>query len=143
MRDVDALLADRQRSRFKARSVAKVEAPERLAEVVRPNGWLPVDARVRVSDVASLARRIGGEQLYGDDRTIPLRELIQNASDATRARRLIEARSESWGDVCVRVGQDNRGSWIEVEDNGIGMSVDVLTGPFLDFGTSYLSLIHI
>lgn len=33
---------------------------------------------------------------------------------------------------------------IEVEDNGVGMSPKVLTGPFLDFGQSFwgTSLMH-
>ena len=49
----------------------------------------------------------------------------------------MEARADNWGDVCVRLGQDSKGQWIEVEDNGIGMSGEVLTGPFLDFGATY------
>lgn len=138
LRRVDALLADvGDRRRLAARGVARVETPERLSESVRTSGWLPVDARVRVSDVAGLARHIGGEQLYGNNRTVPLRELIQNASDAVRARRLLENRAADWGEVCVRFGRDDGGDWVEVEDNGVGMSVSVLKGALLDFGASY------
>jgi hypothetical protein len=138
LRGVDALLADLgNRPRFAARGVAKVESPERLAESVETKGWLPVDARVRVTDVAGLARHIGGEQLYGNNQAVPLREMIQNATDAVRARRLIESRGDAWGEVCVRFGKDEGGDWIEVEDNGIGMPVNVLKGALLDFGASY------
>jgi hypothetical protein len=116
-----------------------VESPQYLVDVIPTDQWLPVDARIKVTDVATLARNIGGEQLYGNDKTIPLRELIQNASDAIRARRLLQNHSDDWGKICIRLGSDTHGSWIEVEDTGIGMSTEVLTGPLLDFGISYWS----
>jgi hypothetical protein len=138
LHQVDALLADRGRpARLRARGVAGVESPLRLQKYVGVSGWTPVDARLHVSNVADLARKMGGEQLYGDDSTVPLRELIQNASDAVRARRLLENRASNWGRVTVRLGRDDQGPWIEVEDTGIGMSEAVLTGPLLDFGTTY------
>jgi histidine kinase/DNA gyrase B/HSP90-like ATPase len=117
--------------------VAGAESPRRLQSYVGISGWTPVDARLHVSNVADLARKLGGEQLYGDDPAVPLRELIQNASDAVRARRVLENRPSNWGRVTVRLGGDEEGSWIEVEDTGIGMSEAVLTGPLLDFGTTY------
>jgi hypothetical protein len=139
LRRVDALLADvgGKRPRMAARGVAKIESPDRLAQLIKTDGWFPVDTRIRVTDVASLARHIGGEQLYGRNYIIPLRELIQNASDAIRARRLVENLPNNWGDVCVRYGKDEEGDWIEVDDNGLGMSLDILKGPLLDFGASY------
>ncbi|WP_437829270.1 HD domain-containing protein [Sorangium sp. So ce1153] len=137
LRQVDALLADMHRPRMRARAVAGADDPVRLTEFIPTVGWRPVDARVRVSDVPSLVQRLGGEQLYGRDPTVPLRELIQNASDAVRARRLLRDLPTNWGDIIVRLGNDSNGPWLEVEDTGIGMSAAVLTGPLLDFGTSY------
>lgn len=137
LREVDALLADADRPRLAARGVAGVEEPGRLITFIATKDWLPIDTRIKVSNVASLIRNLGGEQLYGNDKTVPLRELIQNALDAVRARRLIEGRSNDWGGVIVRQGRDSDEYWIEVEDNGIGMSADVLKGPFLDFGISF------
>ncbi len=137
LHQVDALLADLHRPRLRARGVAGVESTRRLQDYVRVSGWTPVDARVHVSNVADIVRRLGGEQLYGDDPTVPLRELIQNASDAVRARRILEDRSSDWGTVTVRLGRDDQGPWIEVEDTGIGMSEAVLSEPLLDFGTTY------
>jgi hypothetical protein len=134
LRQVDALLADTGRQRLAARSVANVEEPVRLSELIPTKGWTPVDARVRVTDVLSLVERLGGERLYGRDPKVPLRELIQNASDAVRARRLLQGKSRDWGEITVRRGQDEQGSWLEVEDNGIGMTEEVLTGALLDFG---------
>lgn len=137
LRQVDSILSDSNKPRLAARGVSRIESPTALVEVIPTKGWLPVNAHVKVTDVATLARNIGGEQLYGDDRTIPLREMIQNACDAVRARRVLQSLPENWGDVCVRLGSDTDGSWIEVEDCGVGMSTAVLTGPLLDFGTSY------
>jgi hypothetical protein len=135
---VDALLADQECSpRLRARGVAGVESPLRLQKYIGVSGWKPVDARLHVSNVAGLARKLGGQQLYGDDPTVPLRELIQNASDAVRARRLFESRGSDWGEVTVRLGRDEQGPWVEVEDTGIGMSEAVLIGPLLDFGMTY------
>lgn len=137
LRQVDALLADTNRSRLTARGVAGVDEPMRLTALIPTDCWYPVDTRIRATDVAGLVRKLGGEELYGRDLTVPLRELIQNAADAVRARRILEERRSDWGDVCVRLGDDDGQYWLEVEDTGIGMSADVLTGPLLDFGTSY------
>ena len=140
LREVDELLQDLRRPyRFKARGVAGVEEPERLKVHIPTDNWLPVDTRIQVTNAARLVQRLGERQLYGDDNTAPLRELIQNACDAVRARRLLESRAANWGDVIVRLGEEDRGKWIEIEDNGVGMTTRVLTGPFLDCGNSLWS----
>jgi len=137
LRQVDSLLADTNRPRLTARGVSYTEDPMRMAKPIGTANWLPVDAKIKVGDVARLIGSLGGENLYGRNETVPLRELIQNASDAVRARRVLEGQPQDWGCVTVRSGKDASGRWIEVEDNGVGMSVEVLTGPFLDFGTSF------
>lgn len=144
LRQVDSLLADTKKPRLAARGVSYVDDPLRLAKLIGTSNWLPVDARIQVGDVARLIGSLGGEKLYGRNETVPLRELIQNASDAVRARRLIEGRPTDWGEVTVRSGEDVNGRWVEVEDSGVGMSMNVLTGPFLDFGNSFwgTSLMH-
>ncbi|MBN1594072.1 MAG: ATP-binding protein [Candidatus Coatesbacteria bacterium] len=135
---VDALLKEKKDGkRLAARRVEGVSDADRLRKYIPVKGWRPVDTRIRVTDVASLVVKLGGEQLYGDDKTVPLRELIQNAIDAVRARRVLEERDEKWGRIDVRLGKDEQGHWLEIQDNGIGMSERVLTGPFLDFGTSF------
>lgn len=140
LREVDSLLADKvddHRPRFRVRSVAYIEDPSRLAKQIPTKGWIPVDANIKVSDVSSLVYSLGGEQLYGKDYTIPLRELIQNSIDAIKARRILDNRPVDWGNIIVRSGRDSEAYWIEIEDNGIGMSSELLKGSFLDFGTSY------
>ena len=70
-----------------------------MTAFVAADGWEPVDAQVHVLDVARLVRQLGGEELYGKDITVPLRELIQNGADAVRARRICEDRDESYGTI--------------------------------------------
>jgi hypothetical protein len=139
LRMADTLNSDLQRPRFAARGVRGVEDPRRLTAFVPAQGWTPVDAQVRVSHVADLVRKLGGRELYGGDQTIPLRELLQNASDAVRARRLLQGHDARWGNVLLRLGADEHGAWLEIEDDGVGMSAAVLTGPLLDFGVSFWS----
>ncbi len=137
LRQTAALLGDLGKKRFNIRSVSHVESPERLSTLIRTEGWLPVDTHVEVSDVASLIERLGGRELYGDDPTVPLRELIQNGSDAVRARVELGDIIREQGHVMVRLGVEDGRHWVEVEDNGIGMPKEVLAGPLLDFGHSY------
>jgi hypothetical protein len=133
----DSVLADCLRPRFVARGVQGAEDASRLRKWVPTNGWVPVDAKIRVGDVAGLASRLGGAQLYGRDNLVPLREMVQNASDAVRARRWMEKRPTDFGDLTIQIGRDTEGDWIEVSDNGVGMSPRVLTGPLLDFGSTF------
>lgn len=137
LRKVDSLLADTRRERFAIRGVSQAEDPLRVAKLIKTDGWQPVDTRIRVSAVADLVFKLGGKDLYGDAVTPPLREMIQNAADAVRARRLIDSRNADWGEISVTSGKDDTGIWIQVQDTGVGMSADVLTGPLLDFGTSF------
>ena len=133
----DAVLTDCSRPKFAVLGVQGAEDALRLSRWIKTDGWVPVDTRIKVTDVAELAGRLGGSQLYGEDRLVPLRELIQNAADAVRARRYLETRKEDYGDVTVRLGRDDEGHWIEVADNGVGMSEGVLTGALLDFGRPF------
>lgn len=137
LRRVDALLAaDPLRRRFAARRVAGVDLPERLVEYVLTDGWLPVDAKVHVSDLPLLIKTLGGDELYGQNPQIVIRELVQNACDAIRARRTRPGHSTSFGQVIVAL-KDDDGPILEVTDNGIGMSRRVLTESLLDFGHTF------
>jgi hypothetical protein len=136
LRQVDALLADSGCDRFAAHGVAGVEEPDRLIRWIPTDNWSPVDTKIRVGNVARLVSNLGGQHLYGLSYAVPLREMIQNASDAVRARRVVDKRGPNYGSVTIRLGEDSDGYWIEVEDDGVGMSTSILTGPFLDFGSS-------
>ena len=144
LKEVDALLTDTNRPRLQAIGVASIDEPSRLSKLVTVHGWQPIDTRIKVSNVAKLVGNLGGSQLYGENITVPLRELIQNSSDAIRARRIIENEEPEFGTINISFGKDSIGDFIEIEDNGIGMSPKVLSGPFLDFGESFwgTSLMH-
>lgn len=144
LKEVDSLLVDTNRQRLRAIGVASIEDPIRLSKLIGVEGWKPVDTKIKVTNVAKLVSSLGGKQLYGDNSIVPLRELIQNASDAIRARRILENEPPEFGNIVIRFGKDSFGYFIEVEDNGIGMSSKVLIGPFLDFGQSFwgTSLMH-
>ena len=137
LHDVDLLLQSRGREILKARRVKGAGSPEILARSVQTRGWRPVEARLQVSDVPRVVETLGGSKLYGDNPTVALRELIQNAADAVQARRKYETRSADWGLITVGLLSESDEVWLVVEDNGIGMSEHVLTGPLLDFGTSF------
>jgi hypothetical protein len=137
LRDVDLLLQDRGREVLKVRRVKGIGSPESLARTVLTSGWRPVDARLQVSDVPRIVESLGGSKLYGNDPTVAVRELIQNAADAVEARRKYQKRSADWGLITVGLRSEADKTWLVVEDNGIGMSERVLTGPLLDFGVSF------
>ena len=136
LHDVDLVLQNTGRARLKASRIEGAGSPESLATHLTTRSWRPVDTTLRASDVPALAETLGGARLYGNDRTVPLRELIQNAADAVRARRQLERRPADWGRIVVELEKRDDGHWLTVEDNGVGMSEQVLTGPLLDFGNS-------
>jgi hypothetical protein len=137
LRDASAILTDSGRQTFAVDAVAGANEPTRLRRFFPTMGWEPVPTALRVSDVAGLVRNLGGQGLYGQNPRVPLRELIQNARDAVVGRRIKEAREKSWGEIFVRLIARENGHEIEVHDSGLGMSAELLSGPFLDFGTSY------
>jgi hypothetical protein len=139
LRSIDSLLSDRSMVRFSAKRVAGVDRPERLAQYVQTADWHPIHAAVHLSDLPNVIRSLGGEELYGKDPTVPLRELIQNSNDAIRARRCYEGRQDTFGEVAVELLEDSGSFLLRVQDNGIGMSRRVLTQYLLDFGTSFWS----
>lgn len=137
LRDVDLLLQSRDREVLKTRRVKGAGSPELLSRTVQTRDWRPIDARLRATDVPRIVENLGGSKLYGDNPAVALRELIQNAADAIQARRKYQQRPENWGRITVSLEKRGNDYWLLVEDNGIGMSEQVLTGPLLDFGTSF------
>lgn len=128
--------------RFEISGVVGAESPRLLAKHIETHGWLPVNVKVQVSDPAHLARTLGGRNLYGDTPFAPVRELLTNAVDSVRARRVEEEREESWGIVRViieRASEADGTFWVHFDDTGLGMSEPVLTGGLLDFGLSHWS----
>lgn len=143
--DANALLKKRaylSAPQLKIKRVSGAASVAECAKYIRSENWEPSDVKIRISEVESLIRNLGGEKLYGvtepkDKLYVVLRELIQNARDAVVARRTLY--SEYVGQINVRIFEENGHQFLQVEDDGIGMSKRVLTGPFLDFGNSFWS----
>jgi hypothetical protein len=137
LRDTATLLFTNGRPELKGKSIRGALSPEMLSSFVRTEGWRPLDAKVKVSDVPRVVEALGGAQLYGKDLTIPIRELIQNAADSVNARRILEGRDPNWGRISVQLIEEDGAHSLIVEDTGIGMSEAVMVGPLIDFGTSF------
>ncbi|MDW9629154.1 hypothetical protein GOB36_02135 [Sinorhizobium meliloti] len=140
----DALLRD-QRSeadRFQARGVQNVRSPTQFSQCLPVVGWRPIDCAVQIEDPTVLIRRLGGEELYGNNFTAPIRELLQNGVDAVLARRVVED-NQAVGKIEVELAADAEGSWsLSVSDDGIGMDEDILTTYLLSFGKSFWRSTH-
>jgi len=136
LQDVDVGLESRGLY-LRAKRVKGAGNPEALAKCIQATGWRPIDAHLRVSDIPKLVETLGGEKLYGNDPSVALRELIQNGADAIQARRRYQQRPDGWGEISIELVERCDGTWLSVEDNGIGMSERVLTGPLIDFGKSF------
>jgi hypothetical protein len=146
-RSSDALLTDRKRQPLAVRRIVGANDPDVLTNTIKVEGWKPVNTQPRISDPQSIIERLGGRQLYGDAPIVPIRELVQNAVDAIRARRFLDplfrpTPTEKYpGKVLIQIIRipETQDYWLSVEDNGIGMSERVITGSLLDFGTSFWS----
>ncbi|NEB20497.1 HD domain-containing protein [Streptomyces coelicoflavus] len=143
LRNTDSVLSDHARSAFSARGVANVESPKAFSAVAPCRDWEPVEAKVKVDDVAGLVRRLGGSELYGDNWVVGLREIVTNACDAVKAREALaiyRGGRPFAGRVSVWLEKRDESTWLACSDNGIGMTPSILGGKLLDFGTtSWLS----
>ena len=139
LKNVDSLLFEQQRESFGVISVYGIDSLEQIQKFIAVDNWKPVDTCIRVNNVAKLVNTLGGVQLYGDNKWVPLRELIQNAADAIRARRCIDEEPDDYGDIYLSWGEEDGREFIQIEDNGIGMSSNVMVNVLLDFGQSFWS----
>ncbi len=140
LKSCSQFLADHGLEKFAARRVLGAESSTAMCAFIPTAGWDPVSAKVSASDVLRIIHNLGGKQLYGDDPWVPLREMIQNATDAVRVRAQLEedwyGRSRSEGRVTISLSGCADGITMEIADNGVGMSKSVLTGALIDFGKS-------
>ncbi|WID98160.1 ATP-binding protein [Bosea vestrisii] len=135
----NAILVEMGSPPFLVKRVHGADSPRIMAKRIRPQGWKPVDAEIRVSAPAELAKTLGGKNLYGSGPLAPIRELLQNSVDAIRARRVHE-QDPDLGQIKISIDLGQGGQkWLHIEDDGVGMSERVLTGPLLDFGQSFWS----
>lgn len=75
--------------------------------------------------------------LYGNNPSFGVRELIQNAVDACNERDFIEKQKKEDYKAIINVSIDKDNRLFVIEDNGTGMSADVIANYFLVAGSSY------
>lgn len=136
LKAVDNLLIDTNTDRFQCRGVKGIESEKLFSDYVRTENWEPANTNFKIGNFTNLIEKLGGKELYGEKHEVPLRELIQNSSDAIQAKRHLIG--DFKGDIIVKYYEDDRKDiWVEIEDNGIGMSKTALLYGILDFGNSY------
>ena len=135
LKKVDALCAEEGRPRLVARSVAGAESAERLAKYIKTEAWQPIDASLKVNRVTDVVGALGGSKLYGPVPAVGLREIISNAADATRARRIQYGGSDL--EILVELTQVGDDWTLSVRDRGLGMDGEHLVKYLTDFGASF------
>ncbi|NDW33752.1 ATP-binding protein [Salipiger sp. PrR007] len=136
----NAILGDMGEQLFTAGRVSGVTTPADFSERVRTDHWRPIDASVRISNPLLIAKTLGGRNLYGMVKDVPFRELIQNSVDAIRAKRAIVGQSRELGKVSITIDHyesDEELALIQIDDDGIGMSENVISTALVDFGKSF------
>lgn len=127
-----------KRLEFPHKGVSGASSRELLARYIETIGWEPCNFYVHASNVKALIEVLGGEELYGEGYPllVVLRELIQNARDAIKAKMSIDDFFQD-GRIKIRCYEDGEDRIIEVMDNGIGMSENCIKNYLLNFGSSY------
>lgn len=104
---------------------------------ILPKGYESGDFLITM-DQQRILELFTGENLYSDDRVF-IRELLQNSIDAIQLRAefdkcfsLENAKIDIWE------WMDDKGvHWFRIDDNGTGMTVDIIKKFFLKVGNSY------
>lgn len=137
------VLFDNNYSTIFATGVKDIEEPEKISKYIKCSGWSPRNISIHISNVEKMIKNFGGENLYGTKDNegkigIVLRELIQNARDAIKARESIDNNFTD-GKIQIEIKKDGEHDMLIINDNGIGMSERVLFNVLLDFGNSIWS----
>lgn len=135
IRVANRILKNNNRKELRAKGVAGALDVSVFQGNVPTEGWQPVDVGFQISQVRDVVEKFGGEKLYGNRPYLALRELIQNAADAIRARRIYRNNPEH-GRIDISLSEEEGAWWLRVQDDGVGMSRYVLTDVLLNFGRS-------
>ena len=137
LRKVDNLCADLSRPRYGANAVAGADSSIRFSSFVKTDGWRPVDARPHIGDPNSVISQLGGKALYGQHSAgnVPIREIIANALDATRAFRLAFEEAEV-RPIVIEFKEEDEQDVVKIQDFGIGMTESDVLERLCNFGAS-------
>ena len=97
---------------------------------INPEGFIYDDYKIEL-DYKNITQILMGEKIYGDKK-LGVRELIQNAIDACRLRKI--KNSENYTpEINIKINQDT----VIIKDNGIGMNNYIIKHHFLNVANSY------
>jgi len=112
--------------------------PIKIKRIIKTEGYVSGQYHLTM-DQDQIMELLVGEELYSDP-SVFVRELIQNAIDAVRTREQLDKNlPRNWKpQVNIRSWTDEEGyHWFRIEDNGTGMTKDIIEDYFLKIGSSY------
>lgn len=112
--------------------------PSKVERQIVADGYLSGQYKITL-DQEKVIDLLIGRNLYSDP-AIFVRELLQNAIDAVRTRKLLDKNlPKAWKpQINIHTWIDEDGyDWFRIEDNGIGMSEETIRNYFLKVGHSY------
>ncbi|WP_127168310.1 ATP-binding protein [Xanthomonas sp. BRIP62415] len=120
------------------RLVSNLDDADQFERDSKP-GYIPKELRLTTASAELLHLLVG--PLYGNDPSIGVREIIQNAIDAVTEMHHQQLKLSSGGFVpSVEVELDianKKDAYLRVTDNGVGMSLEILEEYFLRAGASF------
>lgn len=114
--------------------------PIKIKRNIKSEGYVSGQYRLTL-DQSQIMELLVGKDIYSEP-SVFVRELIQNAIDAVRTREQLDKNLPSdWrAQINIRCWMDNEGyHWFRIEDNGIGMTEEIIMNFFLKIGRSYYS----
>lgn len=110
--------------------------PCKVERHIHANGFEAGDFSFHV-DKDRIIELLKGDNIY-NNKGVFVRELLQNALDAVRTRRQIEKNSVSWKpEINIYSWTSGNYNWLSIDDNGIGMTKEIIKNYFLRIGCSY------
>lgn len=106
---------------------------------IKPIGFTFSEYKMSL-DYHAISKLLMGDKIYGN-KSLGLREIIQNSLDACRVRQEIEKEKFQFGDddylPKIKIILDSKSDTVVIKDNGIGMSMEIIKNHFLNIGVSY------
>ncbi|HEX6904424.1 MAG TPA: ATP-binding protein [Thermoanaerobaculia bacterium] len=135
-------LSERKASegRFSLKGVKGIASARQFAALVETSGFEPIDIRFRPDSLDRLIQLLGGRTLYGNDIFAPLREVLQNATDAVRLRwagEISAGLKQGFGEINIELEREGDSTYLVVSDDGVGMSERVVTNYLLGIASDY------
>lgn len=112
--------------------------PSKIERTIKAEGYVSGQYHLTM-DQDKVMELLVGEELYSDPSAF-VRELLQNAIDAVRTREQLDRHlPRNWKpQINIRSWMDEEGyHWFRIEDNGTGMTKEIVENYFLKIGRSY------